>query len=248
MGALLNAAVAAAVAAFLIGRFCDPASRFHVLDRPNARSLHDNPTPRSGGLGIMLGVAVAWMLGGAPLAQIVIPAFALAFVSLVDDARHLPIAARFGAHILAAALVAVTSGIASVWWLPAVLAVGWMTNLYNFMDGSDGLAGGMALFGFSTYSAAATLGGADDMALLSLSIAAAAGAFLAFNFHPARIFMATSVRFRSASLPGPWAWRAGTGASGRCGFRSWCSPVHRRCQRHPGASGPAWRAGMGGAS
>jgi UDP-N-acetylmuramyl pentapeptide phosphotransferase/UDP-N-acetylglucosamine-1-phosphate transferase len=64
-----------------------------------------------------------------------------------------------------------------------------MTNLYNFMDGSDGLAGGMALFGFSTYAAAAAFGGAPDVVLLSLCLAAAAAAFLAFNFHPARIFM-----------------------------------------------------------
>jgi UDP-N-acetylmuramyl pentapeptide phosphotransferase/UDP-N-acetylglucosamine-1-phosphate transferase len=57
------------------------------------------------------------------------------------------------------------------------------------MDGSDGLAGGMALIGFGAYAAAAQLAGLEPLAALCASIAAAAAAFLAFNFHPARIFM-----------------------------------------------------------
>ena len=189
MVTLLYGSVAAAVAAFLIGRFCDPRSRFHLLDRPNARSLHENPTPRSGGLGILGGVAVAWALAGAPLATIMIAAFLLAAVSLVDDARHLPVVVRFGAHLLAAGVVVATAGVPAEWWLPAVLALGWMTNLYNFMDGSDGLAGGMALFGFAAYGVAAAIGRAEDLTLVSACLAAGAAAFLAFNFHPARIFM-----------------------------------------------------------
>jgi len=67
-----------------------------------------------------------------------------------------------------------------------ILAVGWITNLYNFMDGSDGLAGGMSVIGFGAYALAA---GASPLATVSLCIAAAAGAFLVFNFHPARIFL-----------------------------------------------------------
>ncbi|HSB49205.1 MAG TPA: glycosyl transferase, partial [Burkholderiales bacterium] len=62
-------------------------------------------------------------------------------------------------------------------------------NLYNFMDGSDGLAGGMALIGFSFYGAAAWFAGSTEFALVNFSIAAAAAAFLVFNFHPARIFL-----------------------------------------------------------
>jgi UDP-N-acetylmuramyl pentapeptide phosphotransferase/UDP-N-acetylglucosamine-1-phosphate transferase len=70
-----------------------------------------------------------------------------------------------------------------------VLAVMWMTNLYNFMDGSDGLAGGMALFGFGTYAVGAWLGGDVNLAAACASLAACAAAFLVFNFHPARVFM-----------------------------------------------------------
>ena len=71
----------------------------------------------------------------------------------------------------------------------AVLAIVWAANLYNFMDGADGLAGGMALFGFGSYAIAAFLSGADLYGVLCASIAAASAGFLVFNFPPARIFM-----------------------------------------------------------
>jgi UDP-N-acetylmuramyl pentapeptide phosphotransferase/UDP-N-acetylglucosamine-1-phosphate transferase len=67
--------------------------------------------------------------------------------------------------------------------------LGWMTNLYNFMDGADGLAGGMAAIGFGTLALSAGLGGVIDLAVLCASISLAALAFLGFNFPPARIFM-----------------------------------------------------------
>jgi len=70
-----------------------------------------------------------------------------------------------------------------------VLAIAWYANLYNFMDGSDGLAGGMAVIGFGAYAVAAHLSGAESFAALCASIAAASAAFLVFNFHPARLFM-----------------------------------------------------------
>jgi UDP-N-acetylmuramyl pentapeptide phosphotransferase/UDP-N-acetylglucosamine-1-phosphate transferase len=73
--------------------------------------------------------------------------------------------------------------------LAGMLAVVWMTNLYNFMDGSDGLAGGMAAIGFGALALAAMLGDAAGLAALCAAIAAAALAFLRFNFPPARVFM-----------------------------------------------------------
>ena len=71
----------------------------------------------------------------------------------------------------------------------AVLAVTWLTNLYNFMDGSDGLAAGMALFGFGAFALAAFAAGDMALAVFSASLAGAAAAFLLFNFAPARIFL-----------------------------------------------------------
>ncbi len=116
----------------------------------------------------------------------------LAVVSFADDRRGLPIGLRFGAHFAAAAglLLVGLPGTGLEWWLPPlVFAVVWMTNLYNFMDGSDGLAGGMAVFGFGAFAVAAHLAGDASLAMGACGIAAAAAAFLLFNFPPAKVFM-----------------------------------------------------------
>jgi UDP-N-acetylmuramyl pentapeptide phosphotransferase/UDP-N-acetylglucosamine-1-phosphate transferase len=73
--------------------------------------------------------------------------------------------------------------------LAATFAIAWMINLYNFMDGSDGLAGSMALCGFGAYGIAALCAGDAAFAALNFSVAAAAAGFLLFNFPPARVFM-----------------------------------------------------------
>jgi UDP-N-acetylmuramyl pentapeptide phosphotransferase/UDP-N-acetylglucosamine-1-phosphate transferase len=67
-----------------------------------------------------------------------------------------------------------------------------MTNLYNFMDGSDGLAGGMTVSGFACYAMIAFLAGHIELGVASACVASGALAFLLFNFHPARIFMGDS--------------------------------------------------------
>jgi UDP-N-acetylmuramyl pentapeptide phosphotransferase/UDP-N-acetylglucosamine-1-phosphate transferase len=69
------------------------------------------------------------------------------------------------------------------------LALAWLTNLYNFMDGSDGLAGGMALIGFGAYAIASAVTGHRPLLVFDVALAAAAAAFLWFNFSPARIFL-----------------------------------------------------------
>ena len=71
----------------------------------------------------------------------------------------------------------------------AAIATAWMINLYNFMDGSDGLAGGMAAVGFGSYGIAALTGGDFSFAAINLSVTAAALGFLVFNFPPAKVFM-----------------------------------------------------------
>lgn len=163
------------------------------LDEPNARSLHTTPVPRTGGIGLLIGVTAGWAVAAPHMPALVWTALALVIiVSLLDDFRGLSAVSRLAVHLLAAAL-AVPEILNAQASLPlimaAVLATGWMCNLYNFMDGSDGLAGGMALLGFSAYAAAAWLAGSIQFALLNLAIAAAAAGFLLHNFHPARIFL-----------------------------------------------------------
>ncbi len=160
------------------------------MDHPNERSLHATPTPRIGGLGIMAGVGVAsvWLADGM-LLPVMLPAFSLAALSLLDDVRGLPVAVRFLAHFAAAVACLPALGLTGWALLAGTLAVVWMTNLYNFMDGSDGLAGGMATIGFGALALAAWLDDASGLAAFCAAIAAAALAFLRFNFPPARVFM-----------------------------------------------------------
>jgi UDP-N-acetylmuramyl pentapeptide phosphotransferase/UDP-N-acetylglucosamine-1-phosphate transferase len=183
------------------------------LDRPNERSLHATPKPRIGGIGIMVGVLLAFVLLRAePLLAAL--AAGLAIVSFLDDRSHVPIGLRFGAHALAAVVfvVAAVPDLHPLWQAVLVLATIWMTNLYNFMDGSDGLAGGMALFGFGAYALGAWLAGDVVMSAVAGAIAAAAAAFLAFNFPPAKVFMGDAgsipLGFLAAAL-GVVGWRAG---------------------------------------
>jgi UDP-N-acetylmuramyl pentapeptide phosphotransferase/UDP-N-acetylglucosamine-1-phosphate transferase len=164
---------------------------FLPMDHPNERSLHVRPTPRIGGLGIMAGLAICTLLlRPEGVFVLTLVALALCVLSLLDDLRGLSVRIRFAGHFLAAGVTLfVLPDVPDwAWWL-ALFALVWMTNLYNFMDGSDGLAGGMALFGFASYGVAAWVGGAESFALLAWVIAAAAAGFLRFNFPPARIFM-----------------------------------------------------------
>ncbi|HXF67924.1 MAG TPA: glycosyltransferase family 4 protein [Burkholderiales bacterium] len=164
-----------------------------LLDRPNPRSLHEAPVPRTGGLGLHAGflLALGMIAPGLP-AALWLALGATILISLLDDARGVPPLARLAVHLAASAAFAAAVLPAEYGPLAlaaAALAIAWMANLYNFMDGADGLAGGMALFGFGAYGAAAWAAGSAAFALVNFSLAAAAAAFLVFNFHPARIFL-----------------------------------------------------------
>jgi UDP-N-acetylmuramyl pentapeptide phosphotransferase/UDP-N-acetylglucosamine-1-phosphate transferase len=160
------------------------------MDVPNRRSLHARPVPRSGGIAMMAGIFTGFALMQTPLV-VVLPAALLVAFCHVDDASGLPIALRLAVQVASAAAFAYLAlpMIAVAALLPTVLGIAWVINLYNFMDGSDGLAGGMTVIGFSFLGAGAWLSG-DDVLLVDCAIVAAAGtAFLLFNFPPARLFM-----------------------------------------------------------
>jgi len=141
----------------------------------------------------------------------------LAMVSFVDDRRGLPVALRFGLQALCAAACcasAVAAGaLPAPWLLVVVPAWVWITNLYNFMDGSDGLAGGMALIGFGSCALAAA---PAPVATAAAAIAGAATGFLAFNFPPARVFLGdigsiplgflAGAAALGGTLSGAWPW------------------------------------------
>jgi UDP-GlcNAc:undecaprenyl-phosphate/decaprenyl-phosphate GlcNAc-1-phosphate transferase len=216
---ILGAAAAAAAALVVLFR----NARRLPQAIPGPRSLHGRPVPRVGGLSIWAGFAPAafldWpALPGPPAAWLL--AFAsVAAISLVDDIRGVHPGVRMVAHVgaaLAVAAVIVTagagdSGFATIVGVGAVaLAIAWSANLYNFMDGSDGMAALMAAVGFAAYGFAAERAGGDGGAYFAL--AAAALPFLVVNLPPARMFMgdvgAVPLGFLAAAF-GFGGWRAG---------------------------------------
>ena len=185
-------------------------SRGGVLDIPNERSSHSSPTPRGGGIAVasvLIAVWLAFWLYGAgddvseDFWILLAAGAALALISWFDDVRGgLPAIARLGAQAIAvgAGLFALPEGggvfpgvlpqaldlaLSGLVWL-------WFVNLFNFMDGIDGIAGsqaasaGLGLFALAViFPAAAGLGG------YALALAAVALGFLPWNWQPARIFL-----------------------------------------------------------
>lgn len=182
-----------------------------AVDIPNHRSLHHRPVPRIGGWGILPSALGIGALTAPSLRLVIVGAAILAVISQVDDRRGLPARLRFFAHLLVAAAMVVISAVHVSWWLGvlACVAMVWLVNLYNFMDGSNGLAGGMAVFGFGTYALAAA--GVDSgLAICATAIAGAAIGFLLLNFRPARIFLgdvgSIPLGFMAGAL-GYWGWQ-----------------------------------------
>jgi Fuc2NAc and GlcNAc transferase len=180
-----------------------------LLDIPNTRSAHALPTPRGGGLAI----ASSFFAGTAALSMLSLldgktllalsAAGAIAVIGFLDDKRPLSAKLRFGVHVAAAIFaVAVLGGLPTQMfsalgphetWVRALLAVfalAWTTNLFNFMDGIDGLAASEAIF-MSGAGAVLNyaLGGDAGMTTALACLAAASGGFLVWNWPPARLFM-----------------------------------------------------------
>lgn len=196
-----------------------------VMDQPNHPLAAAVPMPRIGGLGVLAGI-----LGGAmailtlrgelslPLWTLLLLLILLGGFCFVDDRRGLSAALRLPVHLVIAAVWVASSGKVGAgdtasWLIPVGLmfALGWMMNLYNFMDGTNGLAGGMAVFGFGTYGAVAALAGQPELATLAFVVAAAALAFLIFNFDPARVFLGDVGSIPLGFLAGAvglWGWQA----------------------------------------
>lgn len=184
------------------------AARVSLIDRPNARSSHRSPTPRGGGVGIVLGsfagVIVSVLTSAdstGPLTVILLAAVGVAFVGLVDDVRRVPPAVRFVVQAVAAIVVVGYLGPFRTLPLPSPLDVGvpaslawalsmlWIcsvTNFFNFMDGIDGLAGGQAVASLTGVLIAAW---SAQASIAAWCVAAATFAFLLQNWAPARIFM-----------------------------------------------------------
>lgn len=182
-----------------------------LLDEPNARSSHQVATPRGGGLAIvvvfLLGCAVLLLLGRLE------PSFCgvltgagllVAVLGFVDDHRHVGAGCRLLGHFLAALGTLLWLGgygvlpdtLAGSLGLPGwlIIALGclylvWLLNLYNFMDGIDGIAAVEALTVCLGMALVYVFVGQSQLVAAPLLLAAAVSGFLLWNFPPARIFM-----------------------------------------------------------
>ncbi|MGK7866943.1 glycosyltransferase family 4 protein [Falsiroseomonas sp. E2-1-a20] len=186
---------------------------FPILDHPNARSAHSRPTPRGGGVGVVVAFIAGMlvMFQGATFARladaqflgVIYAALAIAAVALADDVRDLSAKLRLVAQC-GAALVALASGLTltrlalpyvgevELGWLGLAITLVWIvgcTNAVNFMDGLDGLVGGTLLVASLALALIGALQGGWFIYGAALVLAAGFAGFLPFNLHPARIFM-----------------------------------------------------------
>ena len=187
-----------------------------ATDVPNDRSLHKAPTPRVGGWGVVPVGVIATLLLAPGLWLLALATAFLAAVSQIDDRRGLPARVRFAAHVVAVVALVTIFPANAPWWTLVILAflMLWLVNLYNFMDGADGLAGGMAVFGFAGYAVAALMSSRPsvELAWSSVAVSGAAIGFLLFNFHPARIFLGDAGSISLGFLAGAfgyWGRRGG---------------------------------------
>lgn len=172
--------------------------REKAVDVPNERSNHSAPTPRAGGLGIVF-AATSFLLVVDADGLVIWGFLGLAMLSFWDDLRPLPARYRLLAHLAVAfaVLFFTFEGSVSGGLLPrlaevALLALAWVwfINLFNFMDGSDGLAASEALclcLGFVALGVLVAI--PVHLFSYALVIAGAVAGFLMWNWHPARIFM-----------------------------------------------------------
>ncbi|MDH5572602.1 MAG: glycosyltransferase family 4 protein [Gammaproteobacteria bacterium] len=198
------------ISAVLVYFLSRQSSGLAMLDLPNERSLHTRPVNRTGGIGILLGIVLTCLLvfviESMPENFLAIMAglFMVAGISLIDDKRGVSIKIRLLIHILAGFVLVSQGGflfnhfelpyilIEIPNWLAylfTLLFIIWSINLYNFMDGMDGLAAGMAVIGFGAFALLGLIKGAYFFTLISAIIAMSNLGFLLYNFPPAKIFM-----------------------------------------------------------
>jgi Fuc2NAc and GlcNAc transferase len=185
------------------------AQRIKLIDKPSLRSSHSTPTPRGGGIAIVVAFFTALLalqltgnLRGQLADALLYGGSAVAIVGIVDDRWSLKAAVRFLVHLGAAATAVWLVGVPTIpFWqfdaqylwtarIIAIVSIAWGINLFNFMDGIDGIATLEVVF-FA--GAAACLNSYIDgdpiLNVVWLTLASASLGFLVWNWPPARIFM-----------------------------------------------------------
>ncbi|MDV7339800.1 glycosyltransferase family 4 protein [Terasakiella sp. A23] len=179
-----------------------------ILDHPNERSSHSIPTPRGGGIGILIAVLPALLLiqlfANDPIGgyqPVLLSTFSLALLSWLDDLKDLGAAVRFATQIVAVSLClyfipaseqGFLGGFLPIWLEKVILGIGWVwfINLFNFMDGIDGISGVEILSIAAGIVLIASLGDLKtEYNQSALILAGGAAGFLKWNWHKAKVFM-----------------------------------------------------------
>jgi Fuc2NAc and GlcNAc transferase len=175
------------------------ARRIGMVDHPGERQSHVEVTPRGGGIGIIMALLVASLVlameGNETWNMCVLPGLVvLAALGWWDD--HASLSARLRLFVQLAASIYLVACVVNSGWVQGISSIGlaviflaWMTNLYNFMDGSNGMAGLQAVFGGAVLFYLFTLSGQHDLALISACVGASCAGFLPWNLGTARVFM-----------------------------------------------------------
>ena len=224
MSSLVVFSILAILSYFLVHLIRRYAERRQILDHPNARSSHSMPTPRGGGVAIVVLVAGAglWSMKEAELNHALIYlvcGVVIAWLGWRDDVSSLSPKIRFAVQGLVAAVSIYGLGYFKTVTIPlfgelhlgvvgVIITFLWiigLVNAYNFMDGIDGIAGGVAFAsGLGWMMLASNMRNAFVFAV-ALAIAASSLGFLAHNWHPAKIFMgdvaSTFLGYTFAVLP-----------------------------------------------
>lgn len=197
------------VSFLLTAFFRSYALKKNILDVPNERSSHYLPTPRGGGVAIVITFIVfltyAYIVRAVSLKYFIcfsLVGLFVAVIGFIDDKNNLSARWRLLGHFLAAVLGLFWIGglptieffgiefqLGAIGNLLAVFYLVWMLNLYNFMDGIDGLASLEAICVCVGMCIVYLLVGANELIVLPLSLATAVMGFLFWNFPPAKIFM-----------------------------------------------------------
>lgn len=167
-----------------------------LVDFPNSRSSHSRPTPRGGGVGLLLAFFVVSVFLTHAAVSFWLPATFLALVSFFDDRLDLNPKARLLFQFVAAAVVVLGAGLNEFSFHSLIFIPFWLlfiigtANFYNFMDGINGIAGITGVVGFGLTAVFSQMTGADStLFFLALALSAACVGFLPFNLPKARVFM-----------------------------------------------------------
>jgi UDP-N-acetylmuramyl pentapeptide phosphotransferase/UDP-N-acetylglucosamine-1-phosphate transferase len=187
---LLAAVLSAAACSWLVLRALIPQLRRRLLDQPNARSSHRQPTPRGGGVAFVAvasAASVMALFSGQGFAAAALPMLAdpLAVVGLLDDRHNLPASWRYGVQLFTALLVILVSPLPLPWLAVPLLLIAStaVINFTNFMDGLDGLVAGC----MAVTIAALAFALAAPWPIWAL-VGSLVG-FLLWNWSPAKVFM-----------------------------------------------------------